>query len=456
MDELEGIFSYLVSSAGQPAIVLLDIFSSFDLSTLWFLHQRMRLVIAMEYLRSWFKSRLPRPGPSPSAVPSFQITCPKIYHITTLLPDLPLKLLLEVSYLLPIVDLKCLSLCNRRLYELFPKNDGHSALALTRAEKLSILARLERDLLEYFACYVCQKLHRYDGTESFGLSGVAHKKASRLPCDNKGYKWWEEVSAGTTMSLGTHIDFGHSRSRLSHHQLKLAMRRYRLGPMSGINPDSLSYTQVRFYCHPLRVIPWYPPAISPFIPTLFSMEAQICPEPLGLYVRMQDIILYDTWEDSKLESNPISIYRICFHATLSSKMCDLDTLENGIKDSYLDYICPRCNTACVIEILQVEPESKIALIMTRWIYLGLGLDQEDPLWRIWVSWSSAPRPDQLPQSMMTQSPRLCYENQSPETFEQLRVRNLSYLTKGKYNKEKPLVRLGSLWTWYIPYKEPSK
>lgn len=274
------------------------------------------------------------------------------------------------------------------------------------------------------------------------------------------------------MSLGTHINFGHSRNRISYHQLKLAMRRYRFGPISGIDPESLSYTQVRFYRHPLRVIPCYPPRISPFIPTLFSIEAQICPEPLGLYIRMQDIILFDTWEDSKVvpESNPICIYKICFHTRLSSTMSDLDALKDG-KDSHIDHICSRCNTVCVIEILQVEtesntesntepgykiePESKIALIMTRWVNLGPGLDHEDPLWRICVGWSSAPRPKQLPQSMMTKSPRLCYENQSPESFEELRTRNLSYLTKGRYRKGKPLVSLGQ-WLWYIPYKEPSK
>jgi hypothetical protein len=187
---------------------------------------------------------------------------------------------------------------------------------------------------------------------------------------------------------------------------------------------------------------------------------------------MQDIILFDTWENSKVvpESNPICIYNICFHTRLSSKMSELDALKDG-KDSHIDYICSRCNTVCVIEILQVEtesntesntepgykiePESKIALIMTRWVNLGPGLDHEDPLWRICVGWSSAPRPKQLPQSMMTKSPRLCYENQSPESFEELRTRNLSYLTKGRYRKGKPLVRLGQ-WLWYIPYKEPSK
>lgn len=110
---------------------------------------------------------------------------------------------------------------------------------------------------------------------------------------------------------------------------------------------------------------------------------------------------------------------------------------------------------CVVEVLPVEPDSKIALIMTRWVNLGPGLDPEDPLWKIRVFWSSTRRPEQLPLSMMTDSPRLCFENQSPESFEKLRVRNLSYLTEGQYRKKKLLVRLNP-WAWYIPYKEPPR
>ena len=420
----------------------------------------------MEYLRLWF-----RPSQTwSSPVPSFQIIRPNIYQMTTL-PGLPSDLLLKIFDLLPFVDLKCLSLCNRHLYRLSSRYYGYSSRSrmstvLARADKLSILARLERDLPKYFACYFCQRLHQYDGSESFGLSGPVYKKTCRLPCDYKGFAWWKEVSAGTTMSLATHIHFTHSRNRISHHQLKLAMRRYRFGPIAGIHPESLSYTQIRFYLHPLRTIPWFPPKISPFIPTLFSIEAQICSEPLGLHIRMQDIILFDRWEDSKVvpESNPISIYNICLHIKLSSKISDLDTLNAYLvhssflagtrKDPHINYTCSRCNTVCLIEISPIE--SKIALIMTRWINLGPGLDHEDPLWRIRVSWSSAPRPEQLPQSMMTKNPRFCYENQDPGPLERLQIRNLSYLTKGKYQKPKPFIRLNRVMGWYIPYQELSK
>lgn len=207
----------------------------------------------MEFLRSCFK---------PHHEASFQIIRPKIYRMTTL-PGLPSKLLFNIFDLLPPVDIKCLSLCNRRLYKLSPAYYRPFSPALARTEKLSILARLERDLPEYFACYICQRLHKYDRSESFGLSGVVHKRTSKLPCVKKSYDWWEEVGGGTTMSLGTHIHFNHTRNRISHHQLKLVMRRYQLGPMAGINPESLSYTEIRFYRHPLRAIPWYPPAVSP-------------------------------------------------------------------------------------------------------------------------------------------------------------------------------------------------
>lgn len=353
-------------------------------------------------------------------------------------------------------DLKCLSLCNQRLYALSRMSYGPYSTALTRAKKLFILARFERDLPQYFACYVCQTLHKYDGSESFGLSGLAHKKTCRLQCDYKGYTWADEVREGATMSLRTHSNFNHSRSRFSHHQLKLAMRRFQYGKTSGINIESLSWTQVRPYFHPLCDTGCFGRVKYSCIPTLFSIEAQICPKPLGLYIRMQDMVLFPTWEDLKMSGgiNPMRLYEICFHTKLSSIMSELDAFKYG-KELQFTYTCSRCNTVCAFEIFQVEGNSMIALVMTRWINLGQGLDYEDPLWRIRAAWCLGCRPEKLPHSMMTESPRLCFESQSPESFEELCSRNLFYLTKDRYKMGKPFV-----WEpprfWYIPYKEPPK
>ncbi|KAJ5639751.1 uncharacterized protein N7484_007613 [Penicillium longicatenatum] len=62
--------------------------------------------------------------------------------------------------------------------------------------------------------------------------------------------------------------------------------------------------------------------------------------------------------------------------------------------------------------------------MTRWVNLGPGGDKEDPLWKIHLHGSFA-FPERLEDSLITQSPRVCFEDMAPLSFEDLRSRNLS-------------------------------
>lgn len=364
------------------------------------------------------------------------------------LSDIPPELVLVIFDFLSIVDRNCLSRCSRRHHNLY-RIYSNTLLPLTRAETLFILLRIERDLPEYFACCVCFKLHQYDGTESFGLSGLAEKKTSTLPCDYKGSNPEHELTGRSSMSMRTHINYLHSGSRLYNIQVKLAMRRFHYGPKSGISTESISYTQIRTYLHAIRETSHRTTLQYQYVPTLFSREAQICPEPLGLYVRMQDILLYKTWEDSKVDLiiNPLQHYEICCHQTLFSKRHDLDQVKKG-KKIYLAYTCSRCTVVCHIEIIELD--CRVCLIMTRWFNLGNGADHNDPLWRA-HSYGCTEGPN-IPQNL--RSARLCFEDQAPETFDRLRERNLSYLKGAKYKKGYPFVK-NSRDLWHISYKDPS-
>lgn len=181
------------------------------------------------------------------------------------LAGLPPELFLLISGFLSVVDITCLSLCNRRFRELSLRQIiGQSPL--TKHEKLSVLNKLERDSPEYFACDICHVLHRYDGSESFGLSGLHQERTCRLPC----------VDGWFSYAFTLHYRYNWSY-RLSFLQLKLAMRRCYYGPRAGISTDSLSYTQVR----------QFPPDMI----SLFSQEAEIYPKLPGLHLRIQDIVL---------------------------------------------------------------------------------------------------------------------------------------------------------------------
>lgn len=253
-----------------------------------------------------------------------QALTPQSYS-TDRLTGLPLELVTQICDLLLPVDLICLCLCNHRLHTLFKTS---YQVPTHRDDRLSIFLRLERDLPEYFACDICNILHRYDGSKSFGPSGLVHDRSCPLPCVRKGYDWRQECIGGSAVSIRTHPIFSHSRNRLSFLQIKLAIRGYCYGSCSGISTDSLAYTQVRQYAHPLASklkSSYYQDSRM-----LFSIEAQVCPDPLGVHVRMQDIVLFDLWEHYKVQNHPqslpLSMFELCQHDTLQSKAPDIDSV----------------------------------------------------------------------------------------------------------------------------------
>lgn len=147
-------------------------------------------------------------------------------------PDFSPELFLSISDFISVVDLACLSLCSRRLRGLSLRQINLQS-PLTEQEKLSDLNRLERDSLEYFACDICNVLHRYDGSESFGLSGFRHDNTCRLP--------YVDMWFGNPLILDTRYYRSYMPNRLSFLQLKLAMRRFYYGPRAGISTDSDVY-----------------------------------------------------------------------------------------------------------------------------------------------------------------------------------------------------------------------
>lgn len=277
----------------------------------------------MESLSARFKFYLTRRHNTIRPYSDSEILC------MTTLAGLPLELLLSISDFLSHVDLICLSLCNHRLLELIRKQI-HPLPALTQEDKLMVLIRLEKDLPEYFACSVCNLLHRYDGSESFGLGGLPHERTSQLPCvridevdESVGYKF--DKWFGEMLTLRTHTCLGYSPYRLSFLQVKLAMRRFYYGSKSGISTDSLSYTQVRQ--HPIQSL--HPDTIS-----LFSTEARVCPEPLGLCIRMQDIVLVGTRDELIYHPKKwiSDSFEICVHCGLLRVITPIvESLHQGEK-----------------------------------------------------------------------------------------------------------------------------
>ena len=108
------------------------------------------------------------------------------------------------------------------------------------------------------------------------------------------------------------------------------MKKFYYGPLrAGVPTKVLSYNQVRH--HPLN-------SAYPNITSLFWIDAQICPMPLGLCLRIQDIMLVSTpellfsrsgigdWDDPPL------VMMICQHVSLFG----LSNLINPVVKAYFD------------------------------------------------------------------------------------------------------------------------
>jgi hypothetical protein len=368
----------------------------------------------------------------------------------TTLAGLAPELLLSISDFLPPVDLRCFFVCNRRLYVLLSRQMNQSP-PLTPDDKFSILTRLERDIPPYFACKFCNLLHRYDGSESFGLSGIYPERTCQLPCVQYGPRPKHWFSKWDTLVIH------HWRSlymqEMSFLHLKLVMRRFYYGPESGISTGSLSHTQVTEYCHR--------PARNEVI-WLFSQEAQICTKPLGLYLRIQDILLFPEWRDlidepyaSCFDPLVVCPHDMNFRQDITPILRSHDTREKGVLDkSKIFAFCNMCSTTCDVELCEID--SKKALVMTRWLNLGPGLDEEDPLWKSHTYSTDVHRlhcgfdPDY---SVEEQCPTCRFEETAPLSFRDLRLRNLSYLRDKQYRRTMRYA-YGSD-TWHSPFREPS-
>lgn len=218
-------------------------------------------------------------------------------------------------------DIYCLSLCNHRLLAIFGSRMKREYLK--RQARLSFLRRLERDHPRYFACEACLVLHNLGSiSEPLGLSYPAHNYPPRLDCVRA-----PKFASCTSSWMVIH----HHSSICSHYtlhfsHLQLAMRRFYYGPQCGISTDALSFTEVE------NDLFGGDRVSRPT--TLFSIEAQICPKPPSLHLRIQEIIsnkiisLEPDGEDyPEAQQNHFAVLRVCKHGEKSFWMQDI-TLKN--------------------------------------------------------------------------------------------------------------------------------
>ena len=358
------------------------------------------------------------------------------------------ELLLMITELLSPVDCFSFVICCHRLYVL-----SFDIVKLWRPlksdAKFCFITRLERDVPTYFACKFCNVLHRYDESLGFGICGIFPERG-RLPCVawNGEYSGWFSPKG----RLFTHLRVNSSMQHMTYLHLKLAMRRFHFGPECGISTDSLSHTQVieESLWHNRSKVTW-----------LFSRQAQICTEPLGLYVRIQEILLFSEWSDvvgpgygHKRDFVALCMHDVGYLRELSYSWRRHKARENPESSTHLDVRCRICNTVCHIELCEIH--SKGAIILTKWFNLGPGQDEEDLLWKTHslILHPVDPHCGFDPNySVSEQCARRHFEEAVSQSFEELRVRNMSYLKDKEYTRVMRYVR--NRKAWYSPFREPS-
>ena len=302
------------------------------------------------------------------------------------LPDLPLELLLMVAEDLSPVDFACLALCNRRLLSSL----GSACRDLPKSRtggpedgpRIDFLTRFSRDLPQYHVCHACLRLHLW---RKVALPGPKFKLAACV-----------ESLDGSVHRLKKPLYIIHYPSHAYYKfyfvHLQLAMRRFYHGAPFGIPVQSLLYTEVgvnRITYEALR--PTKPHDEEEFqcshMTTLLSVDARICSEPPGFYLRTQELAVVRQHNLSLLFPHPKNgSMHSCMHLGRISK---LKAVVHELIDKYRSDTttrprdhgrCDKCNTSWQIEIRKMG-QKDVCLVFTRWLDLGPGLSPDDNRWR---------------------------------------------------------------------------
>ncbi|KAJ5710958.1 hypothetical protein N7488_005114 [Penicillium malachiteum] len=220
--------------------------------------------------------------------------------------------------------------------------------------------------------------------------------------------------------------------QLSFFHLKLVMREFYYGPKAGISSDCLSYLKVKDFSRRCRRddVIW-----------LCSQDAQICDNPPGLYIRLQDVLLFGKREDLlvDLSNTPPSYFpitsnvKVCLHKRSFNTIFPLIRSFHEKEETHIahDITCKICNTEAHIEI--AEMGSKIALVVTKWVNLDPGITPDDILWRAHVD-NYRVRDnisECIPEHLYT-NPRVCFERVASHSFKDLGSHNLAILKEREY------------------------
>jgi hypothetical protein len=144
-------------------------------------------------------------------------------------------------------------------------------------------------------------------------------------------------------------------------------------------------------------------------------------------------------------------FAVCFDFSSSKHMKRVVNflLDNHKTSAAFTGHCRSCMMDYQSELTKVD--SQFALVVTRWISLGLGLSMQDSLW---AAQSVAPRYE-ASRSFDEPRPRSCFEYAASRSVKDLRARNLSLLHDQQYKRVISFVAEGD-WNLWDDYEDTPK
>ncbi|RAH44919.1 uncharacterized protein BO95DRAFT_390954 [Aspergillus brunneoviolaceus CBS 621.78] len=300
---------------------------------------------------------------------------------------LPLELLLHVTRFLAITDIICLGICSRTLHGFTTSLCDLNPVRCNKSIALSALNRLVRDLPRMFCCHYCARLHPITDVRPPAIDQLIVTK-----CPDLGALYLYRGDGPLPSLMWFFRVHGlPSGYRFQHCHLVAVLHNHSCGGRGGINAESLAYTEVVDYPE------------DPARTTLLSVEGRVYvpagarSTPPSLVLQIQQWVLFhddDVVFSDRDNDVPLSVFQrlfICRGQSLGTAAV-MDAIRSVVQQrgfSSLDeqsssaaecMRCPLCEVEFQISLEDCGKDGK-AVIITKWLDLGAGLDLEDPKWK---------------------------------------------------------------------------
>ncbi|RDW86508.1 uncharacterized protein DSM5745_03150 [Aspergillus mulundensis] len=304
------------------------------------------------------------------------------------LETLPPELILCIADFLSGPDILCLGLCSHQLLGTISKENPASFLSQSKHKskfKTETLIRIARDDPDVFCCLRCAKLQR--------LADIKHPASTDRnryhSCPDISREHYDDILGPLWMLLGSWA--GGVLYNFRHGHLAAVMQNHFRGSTRTITAEMLQYTQVTTNSPGVR---------DSVVTELVSVEGRVCSRSQDqtqrrdegstsastLVLQVQNWTLFHDRPAMDSVMGELRLTKICAHE------CVGDAVRAGGWDVDVDLQLHReglvlenqCCRACGVEFrvsLHSCGADGRAVVVTKWVDLGSGLDIDDVKWK---------------------------------------------------------------------------